>query len=150
MIGEMIQKSMLEWLQLTPELLSGRGKRAAAAESTGLEHPAELPAAESSAVAPITLAVVQPSTTPMGFFTPTPTNAAVLPQPWQRSMADAYSPDDGCYSSLQSGGSQRAALNEMTGYLTTRLAPAPARMTGGTTSSTDPVPPERSIANPRG
>jgi hypothetical protein len=150
MLGEMIQKSMLEWLQLTPDLLSGIGKRAAAAKA--LPAPVSIPQPDVQPwdVAPITLAAVEPSTTRMGFFTPPSTNAAHLPEPWQRSMSEAYCPEVGAYSSLEAGGSQCAALAEITGYLTTRLAPAPAQTTGWTNSPALSVPPRKSIANPAG
>ena len=152
MLGEIIQKSILDWLQLTPELLSGRGKRALAARSTAVEPPAVDAAGgtEPSDIAAITLDSVQPSTSPMGFFTPQSITADPLPEPWQRSMADAYCPDDGHYASLESGGSQRAALAEMTGYLATRLAPAPAPPTVWAASPTDLGPLAGSIANAGG
>ncbi len=144
MLGEIIQKSMLEWLQLSPELLSGLGRRAVAPKSPAVAASVPQPVAGSSDIAPITFATVQPSTSPIGFFTPPATRGTGLPEPWQRSMADAYSPDEGPYSPLEAGGSQRAALAEMTGYLTTRLAPAPVQPNSSTAS---PISLGSSIAN---
>ncbi len=107
MLADTIQKSVLEWLQLTPELLSGlSGRPVARAEPLATPPPAPQQAASHSRdVAPINLHSVLPGSTGMSFHQPAAAGRG--------------------YASMEDGGSQRAALTEMTGYLTTRLVPSP-------------------------
>ena len=108
MFAEAIQKSILEWLQLTPELLSGLGRPVVRTQPRVAAVAApKLDVTTTSDVAPISLQSVLPTPTGMSFH---------------------HLPDDGSsqrtYVPMENGG-QRAALAEMTGYLTTRLAPSP-------------------------
>ena len=107
MLAETKKKSALEWLQLTPELLSGLPARALARCAT----PATLPTGpavleQTSCVASINPATVSASPTGLSFY--------------------PYPATGRAYASLETGGTQQAARAEMTGYLATRLLPNPA------------------------
>ena len=125
MPGDTMHRSMEDWLQLTPELLSGLPARALAGANRA-PAPRSAPGG-GEAVASISAGKVLAATA-MRFED---VGCAQRPGCVEGAGAGrllAY-PEDifpvalGTYNPIERGGNQRAALAEMTSYLQTRLAP---------------------------